>query len=253
MSNDKMLAFAVFGGIALIAIVVGVFLSLRTGSSRGTARSAGERLLAHSGDRSDYRMFVGIPAANPVGWAEVAKIDATSLTLQNSLTLDLSQVTAYFVAYPSGMLVDCQRPHELPLPKWVGGLHASDAPDADKLTAADLKKGLLLVRVGFGKSTSKPSSRDHYSTTLTNVSGKRVRVLKFGGYTKAGNGFSLNTITSHFFTAEDFKEWYGQKGEWIDPGQSVTDPNNYGTPPCLWAYYCETEGGETFLTGGIIK
>jgi hypothetical protein len=173
--------------------------------------------------------------------------------LRDSQVLDLASVTAYFVAYPSGALVDYRCPNDLPVPEWVRFPENSGPPDRDILTPADLKAGLSLVRVEFGKSTSEPGSRHNYSTTLTNVSGKRVRVLKFAGYTKAGNGFSLNTITSRFFTAEDFKEWYGQKGEWIDPGQSVTDSNNYGSPPVLWAYYCEAEGGKRFLTGGIIE
>ncbi len=213
----------------------------------------GQRLLAHSRDRDDYRLFVGLPPANPTAWAEVARIDDSSVSLRDSRVLDLSEVTAYFVAYPSGALADYQSPNELPVPEWVRFPDDSAPPDRDRLAATDLKEGESLVRVAFGKSTSEPSSRDHYSTTLSNLSGKRVRVLKFAGYTKSGNGFSLNTITSRFFTAEDFKEWYGQKGEWIEPGQSVTDPNNYGSPPVLWAYYCEAEGGKKFLTGGIIE
>jgi hypothetical protein len=184
---------------------------------------------------------------------EVARIDDSSVSLRDSQLLDLSEVTAYFVAYPSGALADYRCPNELPVPEWVRFPDDSGPPDRDRLTATDLKEGESHVRVEFGTSTSEPRSRHHYSTTLTNVSGKRVRVLKFAGYTKAGNAFFLNTITSRFFTAEDFKEWYGQKGEWIEPGQSVSDPNNYGSPPVLWAYYCEAEDGRKFLTGGIIE
>ena len=253
MGNDKVLTFVVLGGIVLVAVVVGIFVSLRAASSRTSARSLGQTLLAHSRDRDDYRMFVGMPADDPVGWVEVVKINETSATLRNSERIGLSEVTAYFVAYPSGTLVERRCPNGPRLPKWVKGLYDSGIPDKDVLTAADLSEGLSLVRVEFGKSTSQPASRTHYSTTLRNVSQTRIRVLKFGGYTNAGNGFSLNTVTSRFFTAEDFKEWYCQKGDWIAPGQSVTDPNNYGPLPCLWAYYCETEEGKEFLTGGIAK
>jgi hypothetical protein len=196
---------------------------------------------------------VGVPPANPTAWAEVKRIDDSSVTLRDSRVLGLSAVTAYFVAYPGGTLADYQCSNELPVPEWVRFPEVPGPPDRDRLTAADLKEGQSIVRVEFGKSTSKPESRDHYSTTLTNVSRKRIRVLKFAGYSKAGDGFFLNTITSQFFTVEDFKEWYDLKGEWIDPGQSVTDPNNYGGPPVLWAYYCEVEGGKQFITGGIIE
>lgn len=233
MGNGKVVALCIVGGLALIGIIVAIVLRSGVSSTQGTPGTLGQRLLAHSRDRNDYRLFVGVPSANPTAWVEVARIDGSSVTLRNSQGLDLSEVRACFVAYPSGALVDYRCPNELPVPEWVSFPENSGPPDRAILTATDLKAGVSLVRVEFGKSTSEPRSRHHYSTTLTNVSGKRVRVLKFRGYTRAGTGFSLNTITSRFFTAEDFKEWYGQKGEWIDPGQSVTDPNNYGSPPCL--------------------
>jgi len=253
MSNGKVVAFFVIVGLALIGILVAVVLRSRVPPTQSKPATLGQRLLAHSRDRNDYRLFVGVPLANPTAWAEVTQIDDSSVSLRDSQELELSEVTAYFVAYPSGALVDYRCPNELPVPGWVRFLDNTGPPDRDRLTAADLKEGASLVRVEFGKSTSEPDSRHHYSTTLTNVSGKRVRVLKFAGYTNAGNGFSLNTVTSRFFTAKDFKEWYGQKGEWIEPGQSVCDPNNYGGPPVLWAYYCEAEGGNGFLAGGIIE
>jgi hypothetical protein len=162
-------------------------------------------------------------------------------------------VTAYFVTYPHGGFVDGEYPSDLAIPAWVKFLHNWGRPVRESLTAADLKEGMSLVQVEFGKSTSKPDSHEYYSTTLTNVSDKRVRVLKFGGYAEVGKQFTLYTVTGHFFTVEDFKEWYGQKGEWIEPGHSVTDSNNYGGRPALWAYYCETDGGKEFLTGGIIE
>lgn len=253
MGNGKVVALCVVGSLVLIGIVVTVMFRSRVDQSQGTTGKLGQRLLAHSRDRNDYRLYVGMPADNPTAWVEVARIDQSSVTLRDSRVLDLSSVTAYFVAYPSGALVDYRSPNELPVPEWVRFSDDSGPADRDILTAADLKQGQSLVRVVFGKSTSEPGSPDHYSTTLTNVSGKRVRVLKFAGYTKVGNRYSLNTITSRFFTAEDFVDWYGQKGAWIDPGQSVTDPNNYGSPPVLWAYYCVDEEGKNFLTGGVIE
>ena len=249
----KVVALCVIAALGALALGVSVALRFQAPLAQGELRSSGSRLLAHSRDREDYRLFVGVPPANPTDWAEVTRIDDSSVTFRNSPALDLSVVSAFFVAYPGGALADWQRTNGLALPDWVTFPNESGPPDHDRLVVADLKQGRSLVRVDFGKSTSKPKSPHHYSTILTNVSGRRVRVLKFAGYTKDKNGFSLNTITSRFFTAEDFKEWYGQAGEWIGPGQSLTDPNNYGSPPCLWAYYCMAEDGEAFLTGGVIK
>jgi hypothetical protein len=253
MGSGKAIVLCVVGGLVLAGIIAAVALRSRPTSSHGTPEKLGQRLLAHARNRNDYRLFVGVPPADPAAWAEVARIDDSSVTLRNSEVVYLRDVTAYFVVYPRGSLVEYQCEHDLPVPEWVTFLEDTGPPDSDRLTDADLQEGRLLVRVDFGKSTSEPHSRHHYSTTLTNVSRKRVRVLKFGGYAKAGSGFFLNTVTSRFFTAEDFKEWYGQKGDWIEPGQSVTDPNNYGSPPCLWAYYCEAEDGEKFLSGGTLE
>jgi hypothetical protein len=190
-----------------------------------------------------------------MGWAEVTSVNATRVVLRDGGEVKLSVVTAYLVAYPGGTLVDRRGADHLAPPVWVGGLSPATLPERDELSVADLKEGQSLVHVSFGRSTAEPRSRHHYSTTLTNASGRRVRVLKFAGYTKSGSGntYVLNTVSRRFFTAEDFAEWYDQAGDWIVPGQWVTDPNNYGSPPALWAYYCEDETGRKFVTGGIVE
>ena len=233
---------------AMLIVVVVVVMGFRRAED-----GPGQRLLAHSRDRSDYRMFVGMPPARPTHWAEVARLNARSIRLRDAREVKPAEVTAYFVTYPGGQLFDFHGGEDLPLPTWVHGLVRTGPAEQDTLTEADVKAGQSLVRVTFGRSTADPNSRDRYSTTLTNVSRKPVRVLKFAGYTKSGSAFALNTVTGQFFTAADFKEWYGQRGEWIAPGQSVTDPNNYGSPPVLWAYYCEAQGGERFVTGAVVE
>ena len=247
MVNGKVIAASVVVGLALLGVVIVVIIR-----SRGPVPDTpGQRLLAHSRDRNDYRMFVGVPAANPTAWAEVSRVDESSVTLRGSQRVKLANVTAYLVAYPNGALVDRRGPDTLVTPSWAGGLKPAEVIEQDELTPADLKEGQSFVRVEFGPSTAQPDSRDHYSTTLTNVSDRPVRVLRFAGYSRSGNAFVLNTVSGGFFTAADFKEWYGQAGGWIVPGQAVTDPNNYGSPPVLWAYYCEVQGGRNFLTGGL--
>jgi hypothetical protein len=253
MSNSKLVVIFAIAGLVLLAPVIVTVLRSRIHKNQAKPNSLGHRLLSHSRDRNDYRLLVGIPSANPTSWREVSRIDDKSVTLRDSQLLDLSEITTYLVAYPSGKLVEYRCPNSLRIPDWITFPEDSGSPDNDKLTAADLQDGCSLVRVEFGKSTSEPSSKHHYSTTLTNISGNRIRVIKFAGYSKTGNEYSLNTITSQFFTSDDFKEWYGQKSEWIEPGESVTDSNNYGSPPVMWAYYCETNDSRKFVTGGIIE
>jgi hypothetical protein len=238
------------GALALLGIV---FVLRRHYSGRSGNQDAGQRLLEHSRDRDDYRLYVGIPVANPRVWEKVQHIDDNSVTLENTQYLDLSQVQAYLVAYPSGTMADYHAPDDLEPPSWIKYPEGSGPPEYDTLTEPDIRPGELFLRVEFAKSRSRAYSRSYYSTTLTNISDRRVRVIKFGGYKKTPDGFSLNTITSRFFTAADFKDWYALQGEWIDPGKSVTDPNNYGTPPVMWAYYCETDKGDKFVTGGILE
>ena len=42
-------------------------------------------------------------------------------------------------------------------------------------------------------------------------------------------------------------------GEWILPGQTVTDPDNWGKPPVVWVYNCTTEDGARVLVGGLLE
>lgn len=241
------------GGLGL-AVAAALFLFRhRTEAPHSTIETIGDRLRAHTRDRSDYRLFVGIPPALPVDWTEVERIKGDCVSLKDHPAISLSEVTAYFVAYPGGQLADCRCPDHLPVPQWVRFPENANLPDHDILTLANLKAGTFYASVTFGPSTSRPGSPHHYSTTVTNISRKRIRVVKFGGYQPDGDGFRLKTITSKFFTAEDFRDWYDQKVEWLEPGASVTDPNNYGSPPALWAYYCESEDGESFIAGGIVR
>jgi hypothetical protein len=249
MIDAKTIVLSVLALSAVIGLAVVILLR-----ARGTARDTpGERLLAHWRDRNDYRIFVGMPVAEPTDWVEVVRVSDPSVTLADSGVVGLSAVTAYLVTYPSGTLVDYCAPSYLPLPAWVGGLRPAAVHEHDELTLADLQVGQSLVRVTFGQSTARPESPSHYSTTLTNVSNKRIRVLKFAGYSRMGKAFRLNTVSGQFYSASEFREWYAQRGDWIGPGESVTDSNNYGSPPVLWAYYCEAEGGQKFVTGRAIE
>lgn len=232
-------------------MVIG-FVVIHERNGRHPPGTLGQRLLAHSQDRDDYLLFVGMPPDNPRTWIKVTQIDSGGVTLSDSQTLDLAAVTAYFVAYPSRALVELRGSNKLRLPGWVTSPVESSEPDRDVLTLEDLEEGRSLVQIRFGPSRSHPESIHHYSTTLKNISDKRVRVLKFGGYKKTGYQYALSNNTNIFFTPADFKDWYHQKGDWIEPGQELTDWNNYGTPPCLWAYYCESENGQKFIAGGII-
>jgi hypothetical protein len=68
-----------------------------------------------------------------------------------------------------------------------------------------------------------------------------------------GGGYRLNTVTGKLFSADEFIAWYAAPPDgWIAPGGEASDPDNYGRPPILWAYHCETRGGARFVTGALL-
>jgi hypothetical protein len=64
----------------------------------------------------------------------------------------------------------------------------------------------------------------------------------------------LSAVTGTFYSGCEFCEWYGLGDrEWLGPGESACDPNNYGGPPMLWACYCQAEDGKEFVAGGVLE
>jgi hypothetical protein len=175
---------------------------------------------------------------------------ASAVTVEGHGDIPLAEVRAFAVAYPNGQLVDCEMAG-LPEPAGLAGFGPEGGKDIDVLQPSDLEEGMKYVRVSYGPSELRPRDRGHYSTTLTNVSDQRARVLRFAGYVRTPLGWVLHTVTGGFFSADEFREWYGLgEREWIGPGESACDANNYGGPPVLWAYYCQAEDGSEFVAGG---
>lgn len=247
-------------GLAVIAIVTITSCARRSDTQRprGTSQTQGtpspsERLRALAAERDDYSVLVGVPLSSPVKWATVTKIDNDTLSVDGCGSLPLSDVRAFIVAYPNGQLLDCNA-GGLALPEGISGLSPSADADRDTLELADLELGKQYVKVKYGSSTSRPRDPNYYSTIVTNISNERIKVYRFAGYTKTSSGWTLFTVTNKFYSAEEFREWYGLRtNEWILPGESVNDPNNYGSRPVLWAYYCESESGKRFIAGSVLQ
>jgi hypothetical protein len=103
----------------LTGLFIGILISIWMKQTWGPkVPNYGERLLAHSRDRSDYRLFVALPSAKPARWVEVEEIDETSVTLRDSTVLPLSAVKAYFVTYPSDSLAVYQCFNDLIVIAW---------------------------------------------------------------------------------------------------------------------------------------
>lgn len=236
--------------VAVISLVMRLSKTTNGNKLRASGTPA-HRIAAYARERGDYRIMVGLPRERPIRWAEVSRISENAVEVDDR-AYPFEQIRGFLVAYPNGQLVDAQTVG-LSLPEWTSALQPSGEVDHSVLQERDLELGARYVRVTYGPSPARPGSRDHYSTTATNVSDQRIRITRFAGYVRGRRGWELNTVTGKFFSAEEFREWYGLQGDWIAPGESATDPNNYGAPPVLWAYFCEAEDGTEFIAGAVLQ
>ena len=241
------------GGERVVLVGEKGAVALKAQRPSGAVVPADSSLMNLVRERADYRVYVGIPLADPTEWVLATRSTDAGLELPDGSTAAYGAVRAAVVCYPNGQAVQAW-PGPLPLPAGVGGLRRSLTRRDATIRLEDLDAGHQHVRVTFGPSLSRPNAPDHYSTTLTNISAKNIRVDAFGGYSRTGDTYRLNTVTGEFFTAKEFRNWYGLgESEWILPGQSVADRNNYGARPVIWAYQCTTESGEKVLVGALAE
>jgi hypothetical protein len=244
--NTKTIVVLVIASVLLVAFVL-------SRTRRRDVNSPAGRLSKLIVQRPDYQIFVGVPFAAPKAWAAATCQGEDFLNVQGYGTLPVSDVRAFAVAYANGQLLDTE-PCGLPLPENLSGLAPASRADSDFLRLDDLEPGKAYIQITYGPSATRQRDRSYYATALKNISTERIRVRRFAGYERSEEGWRLSTVTRQFYSAEEFCEWYGLGSrKWIEPGQAVTDPNNYGSPPVLWAYYCESASGKQFVAGGILE
>jgi hypothetical protein len=114
---------------------------------------------------------------------------------------------------------------------------------------ADLNVGKSFLDIQHCRNL-EDRHKPYYSTKITNRSTQKIRIDRFGTYTKRGDLLVLHSITGGFFSCQQFQEWYdlGQS-QWIEPGQVVTDPNNHSNLGVYWTYFATTASGEKFVAG----
>ena len=197
---------------------------------------------------NDYRIFVGTPLARPNRWSRVLALKTDALADSNLQDYPLKDIRSWVVAYTgTGEIVDAENLF-VPLPEGVNNIKSQKLP-VPIFTDADLRFGRSLVRIQFGKSRTHSENPAYYSTSLTNISNYKLRCHSFGNYRTANGGFVPSTVTGTLFSASQFEAWYGvRRGGWIEPGETVCDPSNYGRGG-VWVYHCETDQGTKFHTG----
>ncbi len=207
-----------------------------------------QKLRSYFKQRNDYRIFVGIPLAQPRGWDQVLSLEMDTLAAANLQVYRIEDVRSWVVAYPdSGEIVDAENLFA-PLPVGVCSIKGETLP-LPKFTSNDLESGRTFVKIQHGTSPTHAKNSAYYSTSLTNISSGKLRCNSFGGYRNTKESFKLFTVTSTLFSASQFEEWYGvRRGGWIKPGETVCDPSNHGHG-CVWIYHCETDQNNQFHVG----
>lgn len=183
------------------------------------------------------------------GWLLVEDRTDDALTLVTGMQLDISTLDAWVAAYPNGEVIEMGAVRRR-LPPGVHFVRSSDPVEHQVLNDSMNEGNAGYVAIEFGAAGAHPEDSNNYSTVLTNTASVPWRVTRFGGYNQVGNNWRLSTITGDLFTAEQFQNWYGHtSNEWVQPGDSVVDYNNYGGSDVAWIYECELEDGTTFRAG----
>lgn len=241
----------ILGVVCLASLVAfGCYRWFQWEQERQRLFDARQRLEAHLNEGRPYRVMVGHPLSRPVEWREARQDAQHRLHFSDGSPCALDDISCFYVCYPNGSLLDSYSP-KLRLPA-TPSFAASAIDPPPLLSLASITEGNGFVQVTYAPSRSHPDAPEHYATTLKNVSDERIRVLWFAGYQAEGKQWRLATRTGKAFTAGEFRDWYGlDANEWLEPGAAACDANNYGGPPSLWVYQCETESGRQFLAGGV--
>jgi hypothetical protein len=192
----------------------------------------------------NYIFFIGSPAKSPCSWQKVTGFD-NDLISYGEETTQLTDVKSYIVAYPNGEIVDGNNIFE-PLPEGINYIKESFT-NSQEILSLQLDDGKQFVEISHGHSETHSDPR-YYSTTIKNIFNEKIRVIKFGGFNKKGKRYILSNVSGEFYSAEQFINWYNASTDgWILPGESVSDPSNYGHG--YWVFFCETETGKQFIAG----
>lgn len=196
-----------------------------------------------------YQVYIGLPCPQPDRWVLVRTIDGGDAICDGGQRQPLREVRSCLVAYPNGEVLDITRPFG-PFPDGIRMLEPGPVVRRNVLDISELARGAEFVLVSHGKPKLGPGNRLTYWTSLTNVGAEFVQVLMFAGYAQVDGQWRMHTASGTYYTAEQFQAWYGlEHSPWILPGQTVSDPDNYGGPPMFWAYFCRTQSGVEFVAG----
>jgi len=195
-------------------------------------------------------------------WVQVADTEARWIRLvpppgQTHVTsISLTSIKSFYVTSHDGQLVHTEwiAITDWPtLPPDILRQIKQRLPARTTLGLGDLESGKPFLDVRYGPKQHAGDPQHGYSTSVTNISRQRIKVLRFAGMRPDSGHWTLASVTGDFYSPSNFKEWYGLQGEWLKPGDSVCDTGNWGQPPVLWAYYGVTDTGQHFVAGKVLE
>ena len=193
-------------------------------------------------------VYVGWPIKAPTEWKKAKLYDRTHLELEDGTRVNPGEVHSRLIVYPNNEVMDGTNLFS-PLPPGLIFLEPKATPKEPlALDSAQVEFGKMVCRVSNGQFRKGSQGQPIYATTLRNVSGQRIRILKFAGFRRVAEKYVLNTVTGGYYSAEQFIAWYAAPQDgWIPPGAQVADANNYGGGGGIWAYFGQTEDGNHFI------
>lgn len=233
--------------LACMGVISTLISLVSCDQSAVNSMSHNPRISSHVSTATNNQIYVGWPLDTPTQW-EAAVVADGSLQI-NGNAIDLAEISSFLIVYPNGEVLDYERLF-FPLPDGVTFLEKTEEVVQDKLNPSTLVAGSSLLEITHGPSASRPGEPGYYSTSLKNISSVKIRVDKFTAFMNTGNAYVLSTVSGGYFSSEQFIAWYGVPDDgWIQPGQTVSDPNNYGGGDGYWVYFIQTETGDEFSAG----
>lgn len=214
--------------------------------------------------RGESRVY--IRSRSNLIWQRAMRINRGQVLAAGHISVRLSKIAAYVVARPCGEIVDTWGSWNL-LPEglyftkpragsiddklYAGaeGILYLDPPDRMLPEEREFVRGKQYLAIAFRPSSLRPKDPFFYSTSVTNITLRPIRILRFGYYAPCGDQILLHTANGGFFTSSQFEEWYKAEGAWIIPGRMMTDPRNYGGRDGWWVYFGKNDLGEEFIAG----
>ncbi len=171
--------------------------------------------------------------------------------------LNEEKVLAYIVLLSDGQIIDGDNEFA-PLPEGAYYIEERNNIDKSKLPKFNQIKSIASgIHISHQPSPFNEYDSSLYATQLTNNGSSAFKINRFSSYTeqlwnKIKRRPRHSNLINGWFNSQDFKLWYDQKSEWIQPNETVSDMRNYGDN-FHWIYEVEYEDGQIIWVSSYKK